>query len=93
MKTTIQDYINRHGLTKRYATRETHFIPAMLLPEDDKEAFEIFANDDGTHVVAINTPRKQFKIVHGDLLFLDSGWKDAQINYETDAQAFWNERF
>jgi hypothetical protein len=91
MKTTITDYIKRHALTKRNVKPEGQWIPATLVPADHDDKFEIYANDDGTHVVAINTTRKRFKILHGDLLFLESDWKDAQMNYETDARPFWEE--
>ena len=63
----------------------------MLLPEDENDDFEIYGNEDGTHVVVLNTSRKKFKIVHGDLLYLESDWKNAEMSYETDARPFWNE--
>ena len=91
MKTTIEDYIKRHSLTKRQVKSEGQWVPSMLIPEDRDDKVEIYANDDGTHVVAINTTRKRFRIVHGDLLFLTSDWSDAQISYQTDARPFWNE--
>ena len=93
MKTTIDDYIKRHALTKRNVKPEGQWIPATLLPEDREDKFEIYANDDATHIVAINTTKKRFKIVYGDLLFLESGWKDGQISYETDARPFWEDEF
>jgi len=91
MKTTIEDFIKRHSLTKRDASPEHHWIPAMLIPPDHDDTFEVYANDDGTHAVSINTTRNKFKIVHGDLLYLESDWKDARNSYETDARPFWKE--
>jgi hypothetical protein len=89
MKMTIEDYIKRHGLAKREVKSE--WVPSMLIPEDGDDKVEIYANDDGSHVVAINTTRKRFRIVHGDMVFLTSEWLDARNNYETDARPFWSE--
>jgi hypothetical protein len=86
---TIQDYIGRHGLIKRHVERFGHWIPSMLLPEREDDDVEFYANEDGTHVVVLNTTQNKFKIVHGDLLYLQSDWKDAGIKYETDAGPFW----
>jgi hypothetical protein len=91
VKTNIKDYIARHGLIKRHVERFGQWIPSMLLPEDADDEVEFYGNDDGTHVVVLNTTRKRFKIVHGDLLYLQSDWKNAEMNYETDASPFWNE--
>jgi len=49
----------------------------------------IFANDDGSHVVAINETQQKFKIMLGDMVFLQTDWLDARNNYETNAQPFW----
>jgi hypothetical protein len=65
---TIKQYIQKHGLTKRPVKGEGQFIPfvpAALVPEDDNDTFEIYANDDGSHVVSLNTTRKRFRIMHG----------------------------
>lgn len=88
---TIEDYIKRHGLTKRPGQSEGKWVPSMLIPEDRDDKYEIYANDDGTHAVSMNTTRKRFKIVHGDLVFIASDWLNAEIRYETDARAFWND--
>lgn len=91
MRMTIRDYITRHHLIKRHVERFGDWIPSMLLPESEEDEVEFYANDDGTHVVVVNTTRNRFKIVHGDLLYLHSDWKDAATNYETDATPFWRE--
>ena len=91
MKTDVRDYITRHGLKKRSVQVKGQWIPAMLAPEDWDDELEIYANDDGTHVVAINTTRKEFKTMHGDLLYLTSDWKNAELSYETDARPFWKD--
>ncbi len=85
----IEDYIKKHGLTQRHVPREGRWIPSSLVvPRDDD--FQVFGNDDGTHVVVLNTTKKQFKIRHGDMKFLETEWLDARNNYETDANPFWN---
>lgn len=91
MASTITDYIKRQGLTKRDVRPEGQWIPANLLPEDRDDKFEIYANEDGTHVVSFNTTRRYFKIVHGDLVFIESDWKQADVSYQTDARAFWKD--
>jgi hypothetical protein len=93
MASMITDYIERHGLTKRDVKPEGQWIPASLLPKDRDDKFEIYANDNGTHVVALNTTRRRFKIVHGDLVFIESNWEQADISYETDARPFWEDKF
>ena len=84
----IDEYIRKHGLTERDVPTEGVWTPSSLVvPPDEKR--RIFANDDGTHVVVINDTRQRFRIVLGDLVFLQSDWLDARNNYETDAQPFW----
>jgi hypothetical protein len=88
MKMRIEGYIERHGLKKRDVSREGTWIPASLtVPLDDQ--FAVYANDDGTHIVVINTTKKRFKISHGDMVILETGWLDANISYQTDAEPFW----
>ena len=85
----IEDYIKKHGLTQRQVAREGTWIPASLtVPLDDD--FKVFGNDDGTHVVVLNTTRQKFKIMHGDMTYLETDWLDARNNYETDARPFWD---
>jgi hypothetical protein len=87
-KFTIEDYIRKHGLIQRRVSPEGQWIPATLVvPRDDD--FQVFGNDDGTHVVVLNTTKRQFKIMHGDMVFLETEWLDARRNYETDARPFW----
>ena len=86
---TIGGYIKKHGLIQRDVRPEGHWIPATLVvPSGDN--FQVFGNDDGTHVVVLNTTKKQFKIMHGDMRFLETDWLDARNNYETDARPFWD---
>ena len=91
MKTTIEDYFKRHGLTKRDVKPLGQWIPVYAVPPDRDQTFEIYGNDDGTHVVVINTTQKKFKIIHGDLLFLESDWMNVQDSYDTEARAFWKD--
>lgn len=85
----IEDYIKKHGLTQRDVPREGKWIPASLTVPPDNN-FQVFGNDDGTHVVVLNTTKMQFKIMHGDMKFLETEWLDARNNYETDARPFWD---
>ena len=56
----IEDYIKKHGLTQRHVPREGRWIPASLaVPRDDD--FQVFGNDDGTHVVVLNTTKSNSK--------------------------------
>jgi hypothetical protein len=87
----IEDYLKRHGLTKRDVKSFGQWIPAYAVPVDRDQIFEIYANDNGTHVVVIDRAQKKFKIVHGDLLHLESDWKDAQSSYDTEARPFWKD--
>ena len=85
---TIHDYIKKHDLKERDVPTEGVWIPAALVvPRDDQR--RIFANDDGTHVVVINDTQQKFKIMLGDLVFLQTERLDARNNYETDARPFW----
>jgi len=85
---TIDGYIKKHGLIQRDVRPEGHWIPATLVvPSGDN--FQVFGNDDGTHVVVLNTTKKQFRIMHGDMVYLISEWLDASHDYGTDAQPFW----
>ena len=91
MKTTIEDYVKRQGLTKRDVKPLGQWIPGYAVPPDRDRVFEIYGNDDGTHVVVIDRTQKKFKIVHGDLLLLESDWMNAQESYDTEARAFWKD--
>ncbi|TMB62665.1 MAG: hypothetical protein E6J54_30305 [Deltaproteobacteria bacterium] len=85
----IEDYIKKYGLMQRHVPREGKWIPASLtVPWDDN--FQVFGNDDGTHVVVLNTTKNQFKIMHGEMVYIESEWLDARNNYETDARPFWD---
>lgn len=85
----IEDYITKHHLMQRNVPREGKWIPASLtVPREDD--FQVFGNDDGTHVVVLNTTKKQFKIQHGEMVFLESDWLNARNNFETDARPFWD---
>jgi hypothetical protein len=85
----IDEYIEKHRLKQRDVPTEGVWIPASLVvPREDKR--RIFANDEGTHVVVINDTQQKFKILHGDLVFLQTDWLDARNNYETDARPFWH---
>jgi hypothetical protein len=84
----IEDYIKKYALTQRDVPRVGKWIPdSLTVPWDDD--FQVFGNDDGTHVVMLNTTKKKFKIMHGDMVFLETDWLDARIDYKTDAKPFW----
>ena len=91
MKSTIEDYVKRHGLTKRDVKPLGQWIPGYAVPPERDRTFEIYGSDDGTHVVVIDRTQKKFKIVHGDLLLLESDWMNAQESYDTEARAFWKD--
>ena len=91
MKATIEDYVKRHGLTKREVKSFGQWIPTYAIPSERDQIYEIFADDDGRHVVVIDTKKKKFKIVHGDLVHLESDWNDAQISHDTEARPFWKD--
>jgi len=92
MRATIEDYVKRHGLTKREVKFLGQWIPVYAVPPDRDRIFEIFADDNGTHVVVIDRTKKKFKIVRGDLLHLESDWEDAQSSHETEARPFWKDQ-
>lgn len=85
----IEAYIKKYGLVQRQVSAEGTWIPASLTVPKDND-FTVFANHDGTHVVVLNTTRQQFKIMHGDMVYLETDWLDARNNYETDARPFWH---
>jgi len=89
MKTTLEDYIKRHGLAKRDIKSFGQWIPVYAVPPDSNQVVNVYGNNDGTHVVVINVTRRKFKIVRGDLLHLESDWQDLQSGYETEARPFW----
>jgi hypothetical protein len=67
----IEDYISKHGLIERDVPRDGQWVPASLVvPYED--SFTVFGNDDGTHIVVLNTTKKKFKIMHGDMVFLET---------------------
>ena len=84
----IEAYIDKHGLTQRNVSPEGTWIPASLTVPEGNDS-KVFANDDGTHVVVLDTTRQQFKISHGDMVYLETDWLDTRNNYNIDARPFW----
>jgi hypothetical protein len=86
----IDNYIDLHGLTSRdvHSDDADTWIPVDLsVPEGND--FKVFANDEGTHVVVIDTTADRFKIHHGEIVPLATDWLDSELDYETDARPFW----
>lgn len=91
---TIHDYIKKRGLSKwrtwpvftgefnRAAMPVFFTTPDSGEPEPGNK-FEIYANDDHTLFVSLNSTRGLFRIVHYDMIIFYSTWQSArpELNY------------
>ncbi len=86
---TARQYIDKHGLTlvRTYSllTDQSEDGIAHVLVHmgdgDDPDSFEIYANQEKTVCVSINTTRNVFRLVHCELDLLYSDWRsmDADV--------------
>ena len=87
----IDNYISLHELTLRDVRSGDleSWIPMDLTVPDGND-FKVFANDDASHVVMLDTTENLFKIQHGEMVPHATDWLDSQIDYVTDARPFWH---
>jgi hypothetical protein len=85
---TIHDYIAKHGLSKWRTwpifdgNLQRDWTPSFFTsPDTDSEKFdpaekfEMYANEQHTHFVSLNTTRQMFRIIHYEMIPVISTWE------------------
>ena len=95
---TIQQYIDKYSLTlwKKYPRAASGvfdggWTPSLFLMKGDEKSpndqYEILANDEKTRFVSKNITKNMFKIVHSEMVVIESEWLPMQTNFSVQAMS------